>query len=313
MPTESYSDVIASNEKTTMMSKILSGRTLTVSRQASRHDTKDAVLLHSWFRLESAHRNSTCLRLITSSVVDDMTSSNEEDILMYYCCSSSTDVWVLTHRKEMCRVLLHVTAAWSWRQHHDSDRCAAVFIISFVSTVFLSLRHVADIVSWLLHVLTHAGVRPTILPRVLGWGDYWRGLDWIIGFIDHLYTSHEITRNYSAIANLHNSQFTTAPTKSFKACCVFTSRSLATASTVQILQRLCSRRSWQLHRHLWAHSLEKIWEPRRLTTLWTFRACYRDNFYVTQYHPLLQWSPNSNCTEVFEGFTKWKRRTWNVR
>jgi hypothetical protein len=33
------------------------------------------------------------------------------------------------------------------RQHHDSDRCAAVFIISFVSTVLLSLRHVADIVS----------------------------------------------------------------------------------------------------------------------------------------------------------------------
>jgi hypothetical protein len=36
----------------------------------------------------------------------------------------------------------------SWRRHHDSDRCAAVFIISFVSTVLLSLRHVADIVSW---------------------------------------------------------------------------------------------------------------------------------------------------------------------
>jgi hypothetical protein len=42
----------------------------------------------------------------------------------------------------------------SWRQHHDSDRCAEVFIISFVSTVLLSLRLVADIVSWLLHVLT---------------------------------------------------------------------------------------------------------------------------------------------------------------
>jgi hypothetical protein len=49
----------------------------------------------------------------------------------------------------------------SWRQHHDSDRCAAVFIISFVSTVLLSLRHVTDIVSWLLHVLTHASVRRT--------------------------------------------------------------------------------------------------------------------------------------------------------
>jgi hypothetical protein len=48
-------------------------------------------------------------------------------------------------------------------QHRDSDRCAAVFIISFVSTVLLSLRHVTDIVSWLLHVLTHVGVRPTLI------------------------------------------------------------------------------------------------------------------------------------------------------
>jgi hypothetical protein len=40
----------------------------------------------------------------------------------------------------------------SWRQHHDSDRCATVFIISFVSTVLLSLRHVADIVSWRMPV-----------------------------------------------------------------------------------------------------------------------------------------------------------------
>jgi hypothetical protein len=52
----------------------------------------------------------------------------------------------------------------SWRQHHDSNQCAAGFIISFVSTVLLSLRHVADIVSCLLHVLTHADVRP-ILDR----------------------------------------------------------------------------------------------------------------------------------------------------
>jgi hypothetical protein len=81
---------------------------------------------------------------------------------VHKCCSLSTDVSVLTHRKETCRVLLHVSAAWNWRQRHNSDRCAAVFVISFVSTVLLSLRHVADIVSWLLHVLTHAGVRPTL-------------------------------------------------------------------------------------------------------------------------------------------------------
>jgi hypothetical protein len=81
---------------------------------------------------------------------------------VHWCCSLSTDVWVLLHRKGTCRVLLHVSAAWSWRQHHDSDRCATVYIISFVSTVLLSLRRVADIVSWLLHVLTHAGKRPTL-------------------------------------------------------------------------------------------------------------------------------------------------------
>jgi hypothetical protein len=71
---------------------------------------------------------------------------------VHWCCSLSTDVSVLTHRKGTCRVLLQVSAAWSWRQHHDSDRCAAVFIISFVSTVLLSLRHVADIVSWRMPV-----------------------------------------------------------------------------------------------------------------------------------------------------------------
>jgi hypothetical protein len=49
-------------------------RTPTASRQASRHKSKDALLLHSWFRLESAHRSSTCLRLITFSLIDDMTS-----------------------------------------------------------------------------------------------------------------------------------------------------------------------------------------------------------------------------------------------
>jgi hypothetical protein len=55
---------------------------------------------------------------------------------VHWCCSLSTDAWVLTHRKGTCR-----------RQDHNSDRCAVVFIISFVSTVLLSLRHVTDIVS----------------------------------------------------------------------------------------------------------------------------------------------------------------------
>jgi hypothetical protein len=41
---------------------------------------------------------------------------------------------------------------------------------------------------------------------------------------------HGITSNYSAIADFHNSQFTTAPAKPSPACCVFTNRSLATVS-----------------------------------------------------------------------------------
>jgi hypothetical protein len=49
-------------------------------------------------------------------------------------------------------------------------------------------------------------------------------------FIDHLYTRPGTTSDYSATTNLHNSQITTAPAKPFLACCVFTSRSLATAS-----------------------------------------------------------------------------------
>jgi hypothetical protein len=44
------------------------------------------------------------------------------------------------------------------------------------------------------------------------------------------YTPLGTTSNYSASANLHNSQITAAPAKPFAACYVFTSCSLATAS-----------------------------------------------------------------------------------
>jgi hypothetical protein len=44
------------------------------------------------------------------------------------------------------------------------------------------------------------------------------------------YTRLGTTSNYSTIAELHNSQITTAPAKPFPACYAFTSRSLATAS-----------------------------------------------------------------------------------
>jgi hypothetical protein len=60
--------------------------------------------------------------------------------------------------------------------------------------------------------------------------DYRRNFGLDIGFIDHLYTQLAATNNYNAIVNLHTLQITTAHAKSFPACCVFTSRSLVTAS-----------------------------------------------------------------------------------
>jgi hypothetical protein len=64
-----------------------------------------------------------------------------------------------------------------------------------------------------------------------------QGMDWITGFIDTLGT----TRNYSATADVHNLQFTIGPTKSFPACCVFTSGSPATASNNGSSSASCSQ------------------------------------------------------------------------
>jgi hypothetical protein len=66
-------------------------------------------------------------------------------------------------------------------------------------------------------------------------GDYRRGFRLAIGFTDHLYTWLGPTSNYSATANLHNSQITTAPAKHFPFFCVFTSRSWQRLLTVEIL------------------------------------------------------------------------------
>jgi hypothetical protein len=66
---------------------------------------------------------------------------------------------------------------------------------------------------------------------------YCHALEWLqtvflldIGFVDHLYTRLGTSSNYSATANLHALQMTTAHAKSLPACCVFTSRSLVTAT-----------------------------------------------------------------------------------
>jgi hypothetical protein len=57
------------------------------------------------------------------------------------------------------------------------------------------------------------------------------GLDWILDLLTTC--THNTESNYSAIANLHSLQITTAHAKSSPACCVFTSRSLVTASNTE--------------------------------------------------------------------------------
>jgi hypothetical protein len=54
---------------------------------------------------------------------------------------------------------------------------------------------------------------------------YRRVLDWMIGFIDALFTQLGTTGSYSAIADLHTLQFTVTRALGFS---VFTSRILAT-------------------------------------------------------------------------------------
>jgi hypothetical protein len=61
------------------------------------------------------------------------------------------------------------------------------------------------------------------------------GYGLVNSFIDHLYTPVKTTSTYNAIADFHTSQITTESAKPFPACCSFTSHSLATALTVEIL------------------------------------------------------------------------------
>jgi hypothetical protein len=60
--------------------------------------------------------------------------------------------------------------------------------------------------------------------------DYRRGLDWSLDLLTtYTHDSGLQTIMYSATANLHDSQITTAPVKQFPACCVFTRHFLVTA------------------------------------------------------------------------------------
>jgi hypothetical protein len=74
--------------------------------------------------------------------------------LAVHSVTSTKDNVLLGHSKDIPASLR--AAAHQLRQdkhqhmrqkHHDSDRCAAVFIIPFVSTVLLSLRVITDIAS----------------------------------------------------------------------------------------------------------------------------------------------------------------------
>jgi hypothetical protein len=97
------------------------------------------------------------------------------------------------------------------------------------------------------------------------------GMDWWMDLLTTYTHPLRTTSNYSAIANLHNSQITTATAEPYPACCVFTSCSLATASNsgdhsashAQVLpvrQISCS----------WTVCFPQLsWDPRYIVPVWT--------------------------------------------
>jgi hypothetical protein len=98
----------------------------------------------------------------------------------------------------------------------------------------------------------------------------------------NLYTRLKTTSNYSAIANLHNLQITTAPTKPFPACFVLTSRSLATVLTVEIFQ------IHALRSHL--HGLPCRTQRNSLLQLfwlYLFSTAYIENTVILLFHSYL--------------------------
>jgi hypothetical protein len=99
-----------------------------------------------------------------------------------------------------------------------------------------------------------------------------QGMDWILDLLTHLYTPLRTTSNYCAIANVHTSPITTAPTKLFfSACCVFNSYSLATASNSGDSLASC------------AHVITVQW----ISCNWTLANCQL-NYSANSSHPSLQ-------------------------
>jgi hypothetical protein len=114
-----------------------------------------------------------------------------------------------------------------WCIHHQERR---------VTTYQTTRHHIPENTN--LHSESHGNLKPLNLCSCLRSMQHaWvmkmsilSRMDWITGFIGHLYTPVGTTSNSSAISNLHTLQFTTAPVKPFPACCVLTSRFLVKAS-----------------------------------------------------------------------------------
>jgi hypothetical protein len=111
------------------------------------------------------------------------------------------------------------------------------FRSSIVFAIFIVWRYnaqdpVQSPIQWLLKPIVRC-------PSGYQWSF---GLD--IGFTDHLHTRVKNSSNCCATTDLHNSLITTAPTKTFPSCCVFTSCSLVTAPTKAIPLLPCSSPLW---------------------------------------------------------------------
>jgi hypothetical protein len=95
------------------------------------------------------------------------------------------------------------------------------------STEYLSMKFL-EFAS--VHTDVFAAKQCTFLYFHLFKSDYRQGSDWWTDLLTRLHTSLGTTSKYSAVADLYTLQITTTPAKLFPACCVFSSRSIATAS-----------------------------------------------------------------------------------